>query len=344
MAEKSWYWGGTSVGDAALAAPDGAPYTDDRYSDNWAALFTYDRQLEGVVRSNNVVGNLAVSAPGGNVIRLAPGYALVDGKLYENSANIDQALADGLYTVVIRKVWATQTVRAVLDRAQAASVTWIDGDTWELPLADVTVIGGLITTLKDRRKFLPISGGGMVLLDMQYCYTFATGDLINFSSIPQAPFRALKIIGSAKVTSTGFGLVSESGMLTFNGDANVNHYRCCSFQLDPYIADPYMYIVNYEVGDRAGLLAGSFPDGGEAFTYWGTTEINIFNYSSATKHKNVIADASMNSSAGFYREHIWGNYAHTAAITSISLASSTNFTSGNYNFVQHSWFALYGVL
>ena len=128
MTERSWYWAGTTLGDAALPAPYGAPYSDDRFSDNYAKLFTYNRATQGVLLRNGTYG-LIVTNPAGATIRTGTGLAIVDGKIYENDGSIDTTPGNGDWLYLLRKTWATQEVRATY-KAYAA-LTQVDGATWK---------------------------------------------------------------------------------------------------------------------------------------------------------------------------------------------------------------------
>lgn len=171
MTERSYPWGGTTTGDATLA-----PYDDDEWSDIWRKLYTMDRTVQGVIL--DYANELVVTNPAGTTIRMATGAALVDGKFYENDANIDFAgVAPGAgsnyYTLVLRKSFAGQTVRAVLlgpSPIAPPAVTQVDGTTWEISIAtiEITNLGvvtitptyeNAITPLSDKRIVYARQGG-----------------------------------------------------------------------------------------------------------------------------------------------------------------------------------------
>lgn len=160
MAQVSYPWGGTVTGDATEA-----PYSDDEWSDLWSMLFTYDRTTQGVMTSarSGYSGNLAVTNPSGLTLRVATGIAVVDGKVYLNSASVDNSIPDNTNwnIVVLRKDFATQTVRVALksgyasEAAALAALTQTDGTTWEIPLATANGDGaGGVSTLTDQRALL----------------------------------------------------------------------------------------------------------------------------------------------------------------------------------------------
>lgn len=159
MTETSIPWAGTTVGDAG-------PYSDDEWSDVWRKLFSEDRTLQGVV--GHYANELAVTNPAGVTIRVATGAALVDGKLYETDAVVDNVVVapgagSNYYTVVLRKSFIglnAQTVRVVLlgpDAAAPPAVTQVDGTTWEISLATVRITNVGVITVTDTRKFVALT-------------------------------------------------------------------------------------------------------------------------------------------------------------------------------------------
>jgi len=155
-------WGGTVTGDAA-AGNFTAPYSDDEFSDMLAMILTYDRTTQGVIRSarTGYSGNLAVTNPAGVTIRVATGLALVDGKLYSNSANIDNVVVapgsgSNFYRIVLQKDFTAQTVRVALigpDIAAFPAVTQTDGVLWEISLAGIEITSAAAVTITDERDY-----------------------------------------------------------------------------------------------------------------------------------------------------------------------------------------------
>lgn len=153
MAETSLFWSGTTTGDATSA-----PYDDDEFSDVLRDIVTYDRLTECVIYTSlsSYTGLLEVTNPAGTTVRVATGVALVDGKLYRNSANIDFTAGVGsqYYRVVLRKDFTAQTVRAVLlgPSGSVPATTNTDGTTWEVPLA--TIYTSSPITITDERSYI----------------------------------------------------------------------------------------------------------------------------------------------------------------------------------------------
>ena len=152
MAEISLPWGGSITGDAG-------PYTDDQWTDVWRQLFTRDRTLEGVLP--DYLNELVVTNPAGLTIRVASGGAVVDGKFYRNTANVDFAGAapgggSNFYTVVAHKDFAAQTVRLSMLGPNAVAppaVTQADGVDWEIAIYEIEITSGSVVTLTDVRVY-----------------------------------------------------------------------------------------------------------------------------------------------------------------------------------------------
>jgi len=223
--ESSEYWSGTTVGDATLA-----PYDDDEFSDNWALLHTYDRTTQGVINTANPTYSsmLACTNPSGTTIRVANGAALVDGKIYKNTANVDFSVTapgagTNYYTIVLRKSFAAQTVRLVLlgpDAVSFPTVTQNDGTTWEIALWTVSITNASVITITDVRVFSP------TIYSDNIANNSVTDTKLRDSAALSVIGRATNSIGDpADITaetdhyvlrrsggSLGFGLLSDSNI------------------------------------------------------------------------------------------------------------------------------------
>jgi hypothetical protein len=156
MAELSLFWGGTAVGDAG-------PYDDDEFSDFIRDLFICDNTVEGVIPNN--LSELLVTNPAGLTIRIASGAAIVDGKLYRNTANKDFTAAlpvfpdVNYYTIVLRKTWATQEVRLAILGPSVVGYpveTSTDIVVWEIFLAKLYVTSAALVVISDFRVFASV--------------------------------------------------------------------------------------------------------------------------------------------------------------------------------------------
>jgi hypothetical protein len=108
MTERSYFWGGTPFGDAAFGN------TDMEFTHILRKFSIYNSARQGVIP--RYANELEVSNPAGNTVRIASGAAVVDGILYNNSANLDLTIAGGagLYLIVLRKSVQTQEVRGAI--------------------------------------------------------------------------------------------------------------------------------------------------------------------------------------------------------------------------------------
>lgn len=163
MAEWSLPWGGTVLGDAG-------PYTDDDWTDIWRKSRTQYRAWRGVLRL--YANELAVSGVA-SPISVATGAAFVDGKYYENDAALAvavpaPAVATRIDLIALRKSWAAQTVRVVriagAEGGPAGAVTQVDGVTWDIPLAYVSITVPGVITVTDLRRFLLLGANHELLV------------------------------------------------------------------------------------------------------------------------------------------------------------------------------------
>ena len=159
MTEMSYLWGGKVTGDAQTAL-GGAPYSDDEWAYLWSFLLQYDRTTQGPIITNRAgyTGNLFVTNSSGTTIRVATGAAIVDGRLYTNSANIDEDMdgqGTGYYTVVLQKHEANQEVRVVIlgPDVGAPPVATQSAAVWEISIATFHFDDGTdtISALTDTR-------------------------------------------------------------------------------------------------------------------------------------------------------------------------------------------------
>lgn len=234
MAEKSYFWGGTSVGDAALAAPDGAPYTDDKFSDVFNALLNFDRSNTGVIFSmdSRYSGMFAIS-PTGSGVTVQPGAAMVDGKLYVmDNAQTFSMPSNGTYQVVLRKDFNAQTVRMVF-RA-GSTVTQVDGTIWEIELYRIQFVFGLngYTEWNDKRHFLGLNvktliGVWEIGSNPMNGHDDPTIQPIFSNLNPGWPFRKLRLEwDGCQYDDPNVQLKRGTISLVFNGDRfTVGNYR-----------------------------------------------------------------------------------------------------------------------
>lgn len=211
MTQWSMPWGGTVTGDASYA-----PYDDDEWSDAWAILFSYDRTSQGVVYTtrSGYTGLLEVSSPSGSTVRVANGLAMVDGKLYLNTANVDEvvdvpATNSNYYRVVLKKDFSAQTVRIDIKEAagnsdggvstagSAPSVTQTDGTTWEISLATIAVDNTPTVTITDTREYVGLYIQTEHIADNAVTNAKMADDSVNTSEIVDDAVTNAKLAADA---------------------------------------------------------------------------------------------------------------------------------------------------
>lgn len=158
MAQTSYLHDGTATGDAAQA-----PYNAAEWALWWSSIHVMDRTKQGVLPTLNPTydENLATRVVVTDV-EVDPGIAMVDGTLYFNSAAIALTLAavgagTNYYTVVLRKDYAAQTVRAILlgpvNGGPRPAVTQT-ALVWEIEIAEVQQTNADVVTVTDLRAFI----------------------------------------------------------------------------------------------------------------------------------------------------------------------------------------------
>jgi hypothetical protein len=164
MTERSRPWDGTTTGDATEAPYDAAT----EWAKIRASMVGADQltNVGGVYPS--VLNELAVSGSATPAV-VATGRADVYGTWYENDASLNvviptPAVSDRIDRIVLRKSWASQTVRvtriAGVEGGAAPALTQNAGVTWDVPLAQILVeaVSGVFTSITDQREFLGIGG------------------------------------------------------------------------------------------------------------------------------------------------------------------------------------------
>lgn len=354
MVETSYFWDGLITGDATLA-----PYDDDEYSDMIRELITFDRTLAGIMRTDltGYDGGLVVTNPTGNTIRVATGVALVDGKMYRNSANVDFTAdtSSRYYRVVLTKDFTAQEVRLELlgPSTTIPTLTQNDGVEWQIPIYTVYYDGSSYT-ITDERAFLPriftenleddavttakIADGAItaakIAIGAQYYdliqrLAVSDGDTsILFSSIP-ASFTHLRLVGALLTKGTPNYL-----HLRFNGDSGANYTTMTS-----------------QIGTAAGGgLFSSIVTGATAIAIGHPTAnasnslghtpitIDIPDYAGAQRTSLLALSNELYTTYGVqhFRSGYWDN---VAAITTIEIM--LNFGTGE--FAGGSVMSLYGL-
>jgi len=119
-----------------------------------------DRVYEGVIWQYD--GELEVTGAS-SPVSVAAGWAIVDGNVYNNSAALAVAItAPATFTridrLVLRKDSTNQTVRvhriAGIEGGAAPAIVQIDGTTWDIKLAQISITVGGVITVTDEREFV----------------------------------------------------------------------------------------------------------------------------------------------------------------------------------------------
>lgn len=141
MPTKSYFWGGTTVGDSG-------PYDDDEFSNIIRALFDATGAGDGVIMPYlNFDDSLLVTEAAPDRLSVAPGAAIVDGKIYISTETFEFVLelpgaGQYFYTVVLEKDFAAQTVRPALlgpDVVGGNLGVRNTGVLWQNPLSHIIV-------------------------------------------------------------------------------------------------------------------------------------------------------------------------------------------------------------
>lgn len=161
MSELSYLW--------TDSTGDGGPYSQDQWRTLQKALAGAFSVNQGVIRS--VMNGLRVTSTGNNNVTVATGAGIVDGTVYVNDVALaintaSPAVGTTGRRVVLRKLYSSQTVRAVVissadGTATIPALTQSAGTQWEIPLAQFTITtGGVLAGLADERVMNYALGSG----------------------------------------------------------------------------------------------------------------------------------------------------------------------------------------
>jgi hypothetical protein len=338
MTERSFYWANTATGDGSLS-----PYDNDEFSDIWRKLFMRNRNTQGHIEG--YLSELEVTNPSGNTIRVADGAALVDGKFYENDANVDNAIATPAVStrfdrVVLQKSWAAQTVRiAILTGIEGGGIpalTQNDGVTWEIPLATVEITTAPVITITDEREttrspLVSQLSGSLVEIET----IFGSGDInnITFDNIP-AHYTHLLISGSGRSDAA---FLEINMVVRFNGDVGAN------YQYQDMRGEGVVNSASAATAQTFGLL-GQIPATNATENHPGVLELLIPNYNNTTFFKRWISrlwHIPNNTTADFSLVYSGGQWDNASVINTVALLL---LGAGTRNFVSESVYTLYGIL
>jgi len=197
MTEKSYVWNELpAAGDTVLS-----PYNEDVWAEIWGTLFTKDYTTQGVV--SEYLSALQVTGSS-SPISIGAGAALVHGTYYINTSAYTLGIgtpagATRIDVVVLRKTWATKTIRIALvagaEGGGVPALTQVLGNTWEIPLANVSITTGGVITVTDVRSYLPGQGFNENASICQGRLTLTSGlpvttaDVVNATTILFTPYK-----------------------------------------------------------------------------------------------------------------------------------------------------------
>jgi hypothetical protein len=167
-------------------------------------------------------------------------------------------------------------------------------------------------------------GAGVLIGDFESIATITAGSAvanIEFTSIP-ATYTHLQIRGITNNSST-----SQDVFAQLNADTGSNYSRHGVYG-DGGVA------VSFAVAPDVNMSVGYTS---KTATYFGSSIIDILDYSNTNKYKTIRALAGQVTNVSQTVLLFSGNWRSTSAVTSIKIFP------GNGNFNQYSSFALYGV-
>ena len=153
MTEKSYYWDGSTTGDATLAK-----FNEFAYHGIWRKMFLRDRTIQGIIRGH--LNECEVEGVSGGV-SVNTGAALVDGMFYENDAKLTIEIptpssSTRIDAIVLRRNATTQTIRAIrivgTEGAGAPSIVQVEDGTWDLKIAEASITTAGVITVTDYRE------------------------------------------------------------------------------------------------------------------------------------------------------------------------------------------------
>lgn len=150
---------------------------------------------------------------------------------------------------------------------------------------------------------------------------------VEFNNIPQN-YTHLQIRASARSTYAGSG---DGYKLNFNGVSGTSY----SYHLLIGSGSSVTAATNTSAGF---MITGDLPASTETANIFGSSYIDILDYTNTNKYKTIKALTGDNRNGSGSIRFTSGLFMSTNAITSISFSS---FNAGNY--AQYSQFALYGI-
>jgi len=174
MAEASYLWDNPGTGDSPALG----------YGNSLLCQVIFRMLLNGTLNQGVLrlwENELEVTDGGGLNAAVDTGASLNYGVWYENTAAMNVAIGNNTTEwVVVRASWATQTARLVAIAPGAFTQT--PGVTYDIPLAAVTTVAGVITLITDTRDYCEFStsiADGVVVADNLQADSVTIGKLTD---------------------------------------------------------------------------------------------------------------------------------------------------------------------
>lgn len=334
--EDSWMYN-----CAAGLIGDARPISDDDWHISRRLTQTLDRTEQGVIYTQELpyAAVLAPTNPGGNIVRIAPGAAIVTGVEYRNDDFVDIDVTGtglGVQTdlIVLRFTAAANTVRLAhiqgTPGGAAATVTQTAA-IWEIAIAELAIdAGGALTGITDVRKLANTPLGTHVKINEIVSPPGGVASIVFTNIFPL--FTHLKIVASC-VYNLGAGGFAG---VRFNTDAGANYDYVTT--LDNSLAN---ISTSVAAANQINIIAPNVTLA-TVSAYQSFLEIDVSNYKSTVYEKSMAARTMSDVTPPAVGPSMYatrGTWANTAAITDIEI-----FVSGAGSFLVDSLFTLYGIM
>ena len=211
MTEQSLFWTTNDTGDGVESG-----YTATQWFSLWRALYTGHTVNAGGV-APNYANQLAVSGTT-SPITVATGAALVYGIPFFNDAALTVAIPTPVSQtridrIVVRAIWSAQTVRIIRIAGTEGAGTPPNlvqsaGDTWDIPLATVSITAGGSITVTDAREYVQMVAPGGVVASL------LTDNAVTTAKVANSAVTNAKLADMTQTTIKGRAVGSGTGAPT----------------------------------------------------------------------------------------------------------------------------------
>lgn len=347
MVEKSFYWDGTTVGDALVLAP----YSVNEFHGIWNKQFSRANN-QGVFQ--DILNELEVTTIGTTSVSVSTGHALVVGWFYESDASEAVPIPTPVTNpridrIVVRKSQATQTVRITrVAGTEAASpsppaLSQDEALNWDIPLAQARIETTGVITVTDEREFIIsplVPYGNKILIER---IEAGAGDIFDFTfdNITQI-YQHLLITGLVRHTNSDVITFVETITAQLNDDSSTNY----NFQLlrGRDAADAAAAVIS-----QSDAVVGVVPNSGSQVGLAGNFSVFIPNYTDTNLYKTISAEMlywliNADPSGALHQllmaTTIWED---VSAIEKIEIRARSLVSSEAFPFAEGSAISLYGL-